>query len=44
MEGQRVKVEPIDPPRYTRSHFITCSFCRPSKLFPLMPVSDKPFR
>jgi len=33
-------VGPIDPPLYSRRHFITCKFCQPSKLFPLMRVSD----
>jgi hypothetical protein len=37
-------VGPIDPPLYSRRHFITCKFCQPSKLFPLMPVSDVPHR
>jgi hypothetical protein len=34
-------VEPIDPPLYSRRHFITCKFYQPSKLFVLMPVSDE---
>jgi hypothetical protein len=37
-------VGPIDPPLYSRRHFITCKFCQPSKLFPLMRVSDVPHR
>jgi hypothetical protein len=37
-------VGPIDPPLYSRRHFITCKFCQPSKLFPLMRVSDVPYR
>jgi len=37
-------VGPIDPPLYSRRHFITCKFCQPSKLFPLMRASDVPHR
>jgi hypothetical protein len=37
-------VELIDPPLYSRRHFITCMSYQPPKLFPLMRVSDEPGR
>ena len=36
--------EPIDPPLYSRRHFIPCKSYQPPKLFPLMRVSDEPGR
>jgi hypothetical protein len=36
--------EPIDPPLYSRRHFIPCKSYQPPKLSVLMPVSDVPYR
>jgi hypothetical protein len=46
MVGGRVSgfFEPIDPPLYSRCHFIPCKSCQLPKLFVLMPVSDVPYR
>ena len=42
--GQVVFFEPMNPPLYSRRHFIPCRSCQPPKLFVPMPLSDVPNR
>ena len=40
--GQWFFFEPMNPPLYSRRHFIPCRSCQPPKLFVPMPLSDVP--
>ena len=42
--GSVVFFEPMNPPLYSRRHFIPCRSCQPPKLFVPMPLSDVPNR